>query len=479
MTKPDVWMPFYPADYLADTAHLSLAEHGAYLLLILHYWRTGPLPSDDERLARIVRATPRQWVKIRNQIATMFFVEGDTWRHRRIDSEIDLAASRKAKQQARTAAATEKRWNRNASVTQSVTDTATQSVTSSSSPSPSPVRKKDDPSGHPKKGTRLDPNWTPTDDLFAFAGSLALNRADVLDQADRFRDYWTAKSGALGTKLDWPATFRNWLRKAADDVRNGRHAPNRDRPNGDGFGAAAARVAARMASRAKLRDLVGTEDRGNRSGRPPGRTNGAGEPQAADGPGVGADLGGTPDGSSGPDGPQGRGGAGVGDRGMDRQAPRFPSGRGDLGAENLAGSLEMVADVAGTFRADDGSSPSAVDPLQSPHGPIRGDVAFNQDRPNSPANVPPATNSGPAYADLAPEPESRVSEAPGAPEQPAPSEAALKTAETRHPDRNIAQLLARWQAFMVGRPATAAPDAHFLGWLTVHLRHNPDAGRGA
>ena len=27
-----------------------------------------------------------------------------------------------------------------------------------------------------------------------------------------FRDYWVAMPGAKGTKLDWPATFRNWVR---------------------------------------------------------------------------------------------------------------------------------------------------------------------------------------------------------------------------------------------------------------------------
>jgi uncharacterized protein YdaU (DUF1376 family) len=42
MSQP--WMPLYVGDYIADTAHLSCAESGAYLHLIMHYWRAGSLP---------------------------------------------------------------------------------------------------------------------------------------------------------------------------------------------------------------------------------------------------------------------------------------------------------------------------------------------------------------------------------------------------------------------------------------------------
>lgn len=32
----------------------------------------------------------------------------------------------------------------------------------------------------------------------------------------RFVDYWTARAGAGGLKLDWDATWRNWCRSARD-----------------------------------------------------------------------------------------------------------------------------------------------------------------------------------------------------------------------------------------------------------------------
>lgn len=79
-------MPLYVADYIADTGHLSTVEHGAYLLLIMHYWRHGGLPNDESRLAKICKVTPHLWKKIFPTIRDLF-QEG--WRHKRIDQELE------------------------------------------------------------------------------------------------------------------------------------------------------------------------------------------------------------------------------------------------------------------------------------------------------------------------------------------------------------------------------------------------------
>lgn len=39
----------------------------------------------------------------------------------------------------------------------------------------------------------------------------------------RFRDYWIAQPGAKGRKLDWLATWRNWVRNETERMGNGSH----------------------------------------------------------------------------------------------------------------------------------------------------------------------------------------------------------------------------------------------------------------
>src|SRR5258706_950088 len=80
------WMPFYIGDYLADTGHLRTVDHGAYLLLIMHYWRTGGLPQDDRQLAKITRLPLNSWIEHVRPIIEPLFRPG--WRHKRIDKEL-------------------------------------------------------------------------------------------------------------------------------------------------------------------------------------------------------------------------------------------------------------------------------------------------------------------------------------------------------------------------------------------------------
>ncbi len=102
MSRP--WMPFFVADYLADTGHLTTIEHGAYMLLIMHYWANDGLPTDEKKLSRIARMSESEWRESRDTIAEFFSAD---WKHDRI--EFELAESNAA--YARRAAAGRKGGN--------------------------------------------------------------------------------------------------------------------------------------------------------------------------------------------------------------------------------------------------------------------------------------------------------------------------------------------------------------------------------
>lgn len=83
------YMPLYVADYMADAAHLSTLQHGAYLLLIMTYWQRGkPLPNDDEMLARICRLSKRDFARNRAVLLSYFQEMKNTLVHSRIEGEL-------------------------------------------------------------------------------------------------------------------------------------------------------------------------------------------------------------------------------------------------------------------------------------------------------------------------------------------------------------------------------------------------------
>jgi uncharacterized protein YdaU (DUF1376 family) len=113
-SKTDVWMPFYFGDYHKDTGHLLTIEHGAYILLIGHYWTTkSPLPNDDESLRSITRLDKPAWRKHKAKVLSFFRSDGSVLRHSRIDTEISYADEMLERNRDRTAKATAARLARN------------------------------------------------------------------------------------------------------------------------------------------------------------------------------------------------------------------------------------------------------------------------------------------------------------------------------------------------------------------------------
>jgi len=96
-TRP--WMPFYPADYISDTTDLTLREHGAYVLLILHYWKRGGLPDGEAnasdllpRCYRVCSASgPEDETAVRSVLTRFFTFANGRFHHKRVDQELEKA----------------------------------------------------------------------------------------------------------------------------------------------------------------------------------------------------------------------------------------------------------------------------------------------------------------------------------------------------------------------------------------------------
>lgn len=72
------------------------------------------------------------------------------------------------------------------------------------------------PNRQEPRGARLPDTWLPPDWTDDFASKAGLPLDAVNAEADKFRDYWLAAPGARGRKADWDATWRGWIRKAAE-----------------------------------------------------------------------------------------------------------------------------------------------------------------------------------------------------------------------------------------------------------------------
>lgn len=94
-------------------------------------------------------------------------------------------------------------------------------------------------------GTRLPADWKPSADEIRFAMSEGYSEHAAWREAATYRDYWVAQPGAKGRKTDWPATWRNWIRR---NSRNDRNSGNQAQSGG--LTAAIDRLDARINGRA-------------------------------------------------------------------------------------------------------------------------------------------------------------------------------------------------------------------------------------
>lgn len=237
------------------------------------------MDAPQEQKVALFKALEREW-QAYSQPAT---ASGENEERERLRNESTYAERKRAKDRARRAAEREElrrlKAEREATATTPATPreaTATEGDDAATTRDPAPrtcagksplsssLRSEGNPPEKPSvstpkgakepRGTRIPEDWAPD---FEAALAVGLGGDDARREADKFRDYWRAVPGAKGRKTDWPATWRNWCRTAADNLA--RKAPH-ERPHPD------AKQAARQANYARA--FAGAERASGRDWKP-------------------------------------------------------------------------------------------------------------------------------------------------------------------------------------------------------------------
>jgi uncharacterized protein YdaU (DUF1376 family) len=195
---------FNIADYRKDTGHLSTIEHGIYRQLIdWYYLDEQPIPEENQVVIRRLRLGSDE-VKYLQNVLSDFFVLGKTgYTHKRIEVEIKDYSEQveKNKNNGKLGGRPKK--------TQVVISGLPDE--SQNNPNQEPLTINHKPIKENKKGSRLSQDWF----LSKSMGDWATQERpdlDVRQVAEQFKDYWIAQAGQKGVKLDWDATWRNWVR---------------------------------------------------------------------------------------------------------------------------------------------------------------------------------------------------------------------------------------------------------------------------
>lgn len=93
-------LPLFTDAFIGDTTHLTAAQTGAYLMLLMIAWRTSDcsIPNDDKILARYARMDLRTWKQNKDTILSFWRLDDDQkFRQRRLLDERKYVDDKKIK----------------------------------------------------------------------------------------------------------------------------------------------------------------------------------------------------------------------------------------------------------------------------------------------------------------------------------------------------------------------------------------------
>lgn len=209
-------------DYLKRAAHLSLLEHGVYARLMdVYVVNEEPIPAD--RAAHKVGARTTEEIQAVQSVLEEFFVlDGDVWRHQECDEQIESYAEMAERNRA-----TGKLGGRPPKPKRNPVGFDSE-PTGKPPKNQEPITKEPEEEppvvpravARPPRATRRCPaDFVVTDEMRAWARAEA-PWVDVDAETAKLRDHEFGKA-----RSDWPATWRNWIRRAGEQRPQQRAPP--------------------------------------------------------------------------------------------------------------------------------------------------------------------------------------------------------------------------------------------------------------
>lgn len=194
-------------DYAKKAGRLSMLQHGSYTLLLDACYDREQFPTRDEAIEWTWASSAQEIEAVEFVLRKFFTLEDGRYVQKRLQEEI---AEYHAKAEVNKRIAQDRETKRKESGTKRVP------VVDEAPPNHEPVTKNQEPVLAPSKeksptGSRLQADWELPQDWNAWAEKERPD-LDTGRVAQQFKDFWIAKPGKEGRKLDWQATWRNWVR---------------------------------------------------------------------------------------------------------------------------------------------------------------------------------------------------------------------------------------------------------------------------
>jgi uncharacterized protein YdaU (DUF1376 family) len=196
---------------------------GAYIILMdLIYSRGGKSLRDDRHLAGILGCSSRLARSLTDDLISLGKVEVDGEFLTRNNIENDV---KRVRMLSETRVNAGRMGGERSAVSRKNNNLPEAHASTRVEPDKEKEKKERDAIASPKKvGTRLKPDWQLPRLWGEWALVEGLSVPEIRRQAEGFRDFWIA--APKGVKLDWEATWRNWIRKYVDDKQERKGSKN-------------------------------------------------------------------------------------------------------------------------------------------------------------------------------------------------------------------------------------------------------------